>query len=59
MNGLAAMLADAGLAVDSVNTLTGGEQQVADYEYNGIPLQIRIGSNATAQINIFVSVNQY
>ena len=58
LNGLAAMLADAGLAVDSVNTLTGGEQQVADYEYNGIPLQIRIGSNATAQINIFVSVNQ-
>ena len=56
---LAAMLTDAGLAVDSVNTLTGGEQQVADYEYNGIPLQIRIGSNATAQINIFVSVNQY
>ena len=58
LNGLAAMLADAGLAVDSVNTLTGGEQQVADYEYNGIPLQIRIGSSATAQINIFVSVNQ-
>ncbi len=58
LNGLAAMLADAGLAVDSVNTLTGGEQQVADYEYNGIPLQIRIGSNTTAQINIFVSVNQ-
>ena len=58
LNGLAAMLADAGLAVHSVNTLTGGEQQVADYEYNGIPLQIRIGSNATAQINIFVSVNQ-
>ncbi|MBQ8587524.1 MAG: hypothetical protein IJ453_05505 [Oscillospiraceae bacterium] len=58
LNGLAAMLADAGLAVDSVNTLTGGEQQVADYEYNGIPLQIRIGSNATAQINIFVSVIQ-
>ena len=56
---LAAMLTDAGLAVDTVNTLTGGEQHVADYEYNGIPLQIRIGSNATAQINIFVSVNQY
>lgn len=55
---LAAMLTDAGLAVDTVNTLTGGEQHVADYEYNGIPLQIRIGSNATAQINIFVSVNQ-
>lgn len=56
---LAAMLTDAGLAVDTVNTLTGGEQHVADYEYNGIPLQIRIGSNATAQINIFVSVKQY
>lgn len=56
---LAAMLTDAGLAVDTVNTLTGGEQHVADYDYNGIPLQIRIGSNATAQINIFVSVNQY
>ena len=59
LNDLAAMLTDAGLAVDTVNTLTGGEQHVADYEYNGIPLQIRIGSNATAQINIFVSVNQY
>ena len=56
---LAAMLTDAGLAVDTVNTLTGGEQHIADYEYHGIPLQIRIGSNATAQVNIFVSVNQY
>ena len=59
LEGLAAMLTDAGLEVDTVNTLTGGKQHVADYEYNGIPLQIRIGSNATAQINIFVSVNQY
>ena len=59
LNDLADMLTDAGLEVDTVNTLTGGKQYVADYEYNGISLQIRIGSNATAQINIFVSVNQY
>ncbi|MBR6049963.1 MAG: hypothetical protein IKP68_02020, partial [Clostridia bacterium] len=58
LNDLSAMVSDVGFSVETVNTLTGGEQQVADYEYNGIPLQIRIGSNATAQINIFVSVNQ-
>ena len=55
---LAGMLGDAGLPVEERSTLSGATEYVADYEHNGVPLQVRIGSNSTAQVNVSVAVSQ-
>jgi len=58
IDSLTATLTDAGLDVETRNTLSGETEYVAEYEYHGIPLMVKIGSSDSAQINVFVNIRR-
>jgi len=54
---LAGLLSDEGFEVETRNTLSGDVNHVADYTFEGIPLEVTL-SGANSEVSIFVAVRQ-